>query len=205
MPAWKQNDKINPVNHKQIKCCFAGYARYVFQNKKIKFLHVLQFSSTWILSDFIELEISLAAKERLSQLNQWFLFPSASRGLCFLWTCIEEGVKQRSGGRAVRETAPRTSSEDISGMGGLSHFLLVALLAQILSNIRFRSLGVWHSQDTKIWLLVLWEIHCSNLFLLLSQVLEEKWWYIQQGNYSALHLWQITRLGLEFLCISSFW
>lgn len=41
--------------------------------------------------------------------------------------CMEEGVKQRSGGRAGRETAPKTPSGGISRMGILSHFLLVAL------------------------------------------------------------------------------
>lgn len=54
----------------------------------------------------------------------------------------EEGVKQRSGGRAVGETAPKTSSGGISRMGSLSRFLLVALSAQIFSIIRSRSLGV---------------------------------------------------------------
>lgn len=86
--------------------------------------------------------------------------------------CLRMGVsvsyRDMHGGRGVRENAPKTPSGGISRMGGLSHFLLVALSAQILSNIRSRSLGIWRSQGTKIWLLVLWEVHCSNLFLLLS-------------------------------------
>lgn len=56
--------------------------------------------------------------------------------------CTEEGVKQRSGGRAFGETAPKTPSGGISRMGSLSRFLLVALSAQIFSINRSRSLGV---------------------------------------------------------------
>lgn len=136
--------------------------------QRIKFLHVLQFSIQAILWLYRARNIFSCWKETLPAKSIISLLWGFRRAVCVSYRdrYMEEGVKQRSGGRAVGETAPKTPSGGISRMGSLSCFLLVALSAQILSIIR--SLGVWRSQGTKIWLLVLWEIHHSKLFLFLS-------------------------------------